>query len=250
MFTQLCNFANIAAVLHTLTTMGTPNTFRACTLLSIITEPSTPSDIDISSSIGSSPSPLLFHINLQDEDKKKSSPIAIPVLPPIDDLFKQNDKQIICKTIPFTKLLCPMEEIWAECAAQEAAEADGMKPPIIISNGIQIQLYTIDNWSLSPHLTKWDSPSAKKFMPADIMHMALTMPHLEEDSEDEVSNTLDQWPSPSSMPPVGDDMHLPTKQFSGAHLGEDWEYNRISFYKYFQFLIPDPSIPCHQIVSP
>jgi hypothetical protein len=29
-----------------------------------------------------------------------------------------------------------MEEIWAECAAQEAAETDGMKPPIIISNGI------------------------------------------------------------------------------------------------------------------
>jgi hypothetical protein len=46
-----------------------------------------------------------------------------------------------------------MEEIWAEHAAQEAAEADGMKPPIIVSNGIQIQLYTIDNWLLSLHST-------------------------------------------------------------------------------------------------
>jgi hypothetical protein len=50
-----------------------------------------------------------------------------------------------------------------------------MKPPIIISNGIQIQPYTIDDWSLSPHSTKWDSPAATKYMPADIMHMALTM---------------------------------------------------------------------------
>jgi hypothetical protein len=65
-------------------------------------------------------------------------PIAIPVLPPIDDLFKQNDKQITHKTIPFTKLPRLIEEIWAERAAQEAAEADGMKPPIITTNGIQI----------------------------------------------------------------------------------------------------------------
>jgi hypothetical protein len=93
--------------------MGTSNTFGECTPLSTIAEPSTPSDMDISSSIGSSPSPLLFYINLQDKDKKKSSPIIIPVkLPPIDDLFEQNNyKQITCKTIPFTKLLCPMEEI-------------------------------------------------------------------------------------------------------------------------------------------
>jgi hypothetical protein len=47
-----------------------------------------------------------------------------------------------------------MEEVWAERAAQKAAETDSMKPPIIISNGIQIQPYTIDNWSLSPHSTK------------------------------------------------------------------------------------------------
>jgi hypothetical protein len=29
-----------------------------------------------------------------------------------------------------------MEEIWAEYTAQEAAKTDGIKPPIIISNGI------------------------------------------------------------------------------------------------------------------
>jgi hypothetical protein len=167
MFTQLHNFANIAAVLNILTTMGMPNTFRACTPLFTIAEPGTPSDIDISSSIGSSPSPLLFHINLQDE-QKKPLPIPIPVkLSPIDDLFGQNHKpQITCKTILFTKLPHPMKEIWAEHAAQEAAEADGMKPTIIVSN--DIQLYTIDNWSLPLHLSTWDSPSTKKFMHADI----------------------------------------------------------------------------------
>jgi hypothetical protein len=154
MFTQLCNFADITAVLSTPNTMGTPNTFGECTPLLTITEPGTPSDMDISSSAEHSPSPLLFHIDLQDEDKKKFSPIAIPALLPIDDLFEQNDRQIACKTVPFTKSPRPMKEIWAEHAAQKIAETDGMKPPIIISNSIQIQPYTIDNWSLSPHSAK------------------------------------------------------------------------------------------------
>jgi hypothetical protein len=211
--------------------MGTPNTFGECTLLSTIAEPGTPSDMDISSSVGSSPSPLLFHINLQNKDKKKSSPISIPVLLPINDLFKQNDKQIARKTILFTKPLHPMEEIWAEHTAQEAAEADGIKPPIIISNGIQIQLYTIDDWFLSPHSTKWDSLAVTKYMPADITCMALTMTH--EDSEEEVSSILDQWPSPPSTPPAGDNMYPPAKTFSGACPGEEWEYNKISKPKYF-----------------
>ena len=30
-----------------------------------------------------------------------------------------------------------------------------------------------------------------------------------EDLEEEVSSILDQWPSPPSMPPAGDDMHPP-----------------------------------------
>jgi hypothetical protein len=153
MFTQLCNLADIAAVLSTPSTMGMPNTFGECTPLSTITKPGTPSDMDISSSVGSSPSPLLFHIDLQDEDKK-SLPITIPVLLPIDNLFEQNDRQVAKKTVPFTKPPCPMEEIWAERTAQEEAETDGMKPPITISNGIQIQPYTIDDWSLSPHSAK------------------------------------------------------------------------------------------------
>jgi hypothetical protein len=141
-----------------------------------------------------------------------------------------------------------MEEIWAERAAQEAAETDSMKPSIIINNGIQIQPYTIDNWSLSPHLTKWDSPATTKYMPADIMCMALTMTH--EESEEEVSSILDQWPSLPSMSPAGDDMHPPAETFSGAHPGEDWEYNKISKPKYFWFLIPNPSILHHQIIAP
>jgi hypothetical protein len=174
MFTQLRNLADIASVLNTSSTMGTPNTFGECTPLSTIAEPGTPSDMDISSSAEHSPSPLLFHIDLQDEDKK-SSPIAIPVLLPIDDLFEQNNHQVTKKTIPFTKPPHPMEEIWAECTAQEEAETDGMKPPIIVSNDIQIQPYTIDNWSLSSHSAKWDSPAATKYMPADITRMALTM---------------------------------------------------------------------------
>jgi hypothetical protein len=119
-----------------------------------------------------------------------------------------------------------MEEIWAERAAQEEAETDGMKPPIIIDHGIQIQPYTIDDWSLSPNSAKWDSSAATKYMPANITCMALTMVHNQ--SEEEVSSILDQWPSPPSMPPAGDNMHQPAETFSGAHPGEEWEYNVIS----------------------
>src|SRR5437588_3198284 len=240
MFTQLRNLADIASILNM------PNTFGECTPLSTIAELGTPSDMDISSSAEHSPSPLLFHIDLQDEDK--SSPITIPLLPPIDDLFEQNDRQVAKKTVPFTKPPRPMEEIWAERAAQEETETDGMKPPTIISNGIQIQPYTIDDWSLSPHSTTWDSPAATKYMPADITRMAFTM--VRDQSEGEVSSILDQWPSPPSTPPAGDDMHPPAETFSGARPGEEWEYNAISKPKYFRFLIPDPSIPRRQIVAP
>ena len=78
MFTQLRNLADIAAVLGTPTTIGTPDTFGMHTPKPTIAEPGTPSDMDISSSVNNSPSPLLFHIDLQD-DQKKSSPIPIPV---------------------------------------------------------------------------------------------------------------------------------------------------------------------------
>jgi hypothetical protein len=85
-------------------------------------------------------------------------------------------------------------------------------------------------------------------MLADIMHMALTM--VRDQSEEEVSSILDQWPSPPSTPPAGHNMHPPAETFSGAHPGENWEYNAIRKLKYFQFLIPDPSILRCQIVAP
>ena len=119
MFTQLRNLADIAAVLSTPMTLGTPNTFGTHTPRSTITEPGTPSDMDIASSRDNSPSLLLFHIDLQD-DQKKSSPIPVPPsirLLPLDDLFDYtpSDKpEITRKSVPFTKLPCPMEEIWAE----------------------------------------------------------------------------------------------------------------------------------------
>jgi hypothetical protein len=52
------------------------------------------------------------------------------------------------------------------------------------------------------------------------------------------------------MLPAGDDMHPPAETFSGAHPGENWEYNVIKKPKYFRFLIPDPSILRRQIVAP
>ena len=144
-----------------------------------------------------------------------------------------------------------MQEIWAECAAQKAAqeeEEDGKREvTVIVSN--DNDCHTLD-WLLSPHLTIWDSPSATKYLAADIPRLPLTIQHQEE-SEEEVENTLlDTWPSPPGMPPAGDDMHPPSEMFSGAHPGEEWQYNKIGTPKYFRFLIPDPSIPRCQIIAP
>jgi hypothetical protein len=58
-------------------------------------------------------------------------------------------------------------------------------------------------------------------MHTNITQIPLTMPHLEEDSKEEVFSILDQWLLPPSMPSAGDDIHLPTKQFSGTHPGEE-----------------------------
>jgi hypothetical protein len=54
----------------------------------------------------------------------------------------------------------------------------------------------------------------------------------------------------TTRPPTGDDMHPLNEMFSGAYPGEEWKYNKVGSPKYFQFLIPDPSIPCHQIIAP
>jgi hypothetical protein len=78
------------------------------------------------------------------------------------------------------------------------------------------------------------------------------MPHLEEDTDEEVDSTglVELWPTPPSTPPAGDDMHPPTKTFCTPRPGDEWMYNAIDHPKYFRFLIPDLSIPRHQIVAP
>jgi hypothetical protein len=63
--------------------------------------------------------------------------------------------------------------IWAEHAAQEAAQEDGkeIKLSIIVSNDIYHCI--LDDWSLSPKSTAWDSPSATKYMAVEITHLPL-----------------------------------------------------------------------------
>jgi len=73
MFTALCTLADVAAK-------------RAPRSLSTITEPGSPSDMDINSSSDEyTPPSLLFKIDLDEEEEE-----APPLLPPIDDLFNQN----------------------------------------------------------------------------------------------------------------------------------------------------------------
>ena len=73
MFTALHTLANVAAK-------------RAPLSSSTIAEPGSPSDMDINSSSDEySPSPLLFKLDIEDEEELPASPI----LPGIDHLFDQ-----------------------------------------------------------------------------------------------------------------------------------------------------------------
>ena len=260
MSTQLCNLADIASILGTPSTLGTPNTFGTHTPKSTVAEPGTPSDMDIASSRDNSPSPLLFHIDLQD-NQKKSSPIPVPSsikLPPLDDIFDYtpSDKpQIACKSTPFINLPRPMEEIWAERVAKEVSTQDGQLDgkkgtSIIAINGTKPY---IDDWSLSPHSATWDSPCAVKYMAVEIPPVSPpspSMPSLVPIKEEEEEIEALRWPTPPGMPPTGDDMHLPQEVFSGTCPEDGWHYNKIGSPKYFRFLIPDPAMPCRQIVTP
>jgi len=70
------------------------------------------------------------------------------------------------------------------------------------------------------------------------------------DDEEAQTSIANGWPSPPSLPLKGTDMQPPIEEFSGTHPGHPWEYNTIGSPNYFHLLIPDPAMPCCQIVAP
>jgi hypothetical protein len=62
--------------------------------------------------------------------------------------------------------------------------------------------------------------------------------------------STDIWPSPPSIPVEGDDMYLPQELIAEVYPGKGWHYNSIKHWDYYRFLIPDPTIPGHQVVAP
>jgi hypothetical protein len=62
--------------------------------------------------------------------------------------------------------------------------------------------------------------------------------------------STDVWPSPPLTPVEGNDMHLPQELIAGVHPGKGWHYNSIKCQDYYRFLIPDPTVPGHLVVTP
>jgi hypothetical protein len=95
----------------------------------------------------------------------------------------------------------------------------------------------------STSTSRWDSnePHFKHILsdlPTDLEDYKPSMP------------SMDIWPSPLSTPVEGDDMHPPQELIAGVHSGKGWHYNSIKCWDYYRFLIPDPTIPGHQVVAP
>jgi hypothetical protein len=62
--------------------------------------------------------------------------------------------------------------------------------------------------------------------------------------------SMDIWPSPPLTLVEGDNMHPPQELIAGVHPGKGWHYNSIKCLDYYRFLILDPTIPGHLVVTP
>jgi len=112
-----------------------------------------------------------------------------------------------------------------------------------------------------PDDTDWSAPPYEDWTPSQRTWDNAQPPHLttpssttlvssEDEDEDAQVGILDAWPSPPPSPIHGSAMHPPNIELSGENPGEPWIFNTIGSPDYFRLLIPDPAMPCQQIVAP
>ena len=109
--------------------------------------------------------------------------------------------------------------------------------------------------------TDWSAPPYKDWTPSQRTWDNTQPPRLatpssntlvssEDEDEDPQIGVLDAWPSPPPSPIHGNGMCPPNIELSGENPGEPWIFNTIGSPNYFHLLIPDPTMPCEQIVTP
>jgi hypothetical protein len=206
----------------------------------VTTSPTT-SNMDVSS-IASTPqeSPsLLFHMQAEDEDQDF-------LLPPIDDLIKEDDKKQ-SKMLPHITDLKIIEQSLDITTANDGwGKID-------------------ERWGPLPQPNGWDQPSAKPYSVDDypvLLPPSSSTSYEESDANGEyeeyeegqilggvkILTSDDTWPSPPPSPMEGNDMRPPHRSFSGVDPGADWQYNQFGDLDYYRFLIPDPNLPGRQLL--
>ena len=191
--------------------------------ISNIAEPGSPfSDMDISSSSDEKmPPSLLFKIDLEDEEEEDQL-TGDPILPNISNLFDITPR--------------PNWGLWDK---NHAEAMDQLTNKAIMEFEKQMSK-PYEDWMPSPHT--WNNRVPRlPTPPSDTTTLA------DEEAQTGIANG---WPSPPSPPLKGTDMQPPIEEFSGTHPGHPWEYNTIGSPNYFRLLIPDPAMPCRQIVAP
>jgi len=233
MFTALRTLADAAS---------SKNKLLPLSPMSNIAKPGSPfSDMDISSSSDEkTPPSLLFKIDLEDEEEEDQL-TGKPILPNISDLFDITP--------------CPNQGLWDK---NHTEAMDQLTNKAIMEFGKMthpdpnLRLLTMTHkpekqmskpykdWTPSPHTWNNGVPHLPT-PPSDATTLA------DEEAQTGIANG---WPSPPSPPLKGTDMQLPIEEFSGTHPGHPWVYNTIGSPNYFRLLIPDPAMPCCQIVAP
>ena len=244
MFTALCTLADVASK-------------RAPLSSSTITEPGSPSDMDINSSSDEyTPPSLLFKIDIEDEEEPPT------LLPPINDLFDQNKPKYQQVELPLVKNLTnitPTDGLWSI----NCEEAMKMLTKVIDDDGKNFPKHLHEMYTRlkQPDDTDWSAPPYEDWTPSQhtwdnaqpprlATPSSTTLVSSEGEDEDAQVSILDAWPSPPPSPIHSSAMHPPNIELSGENPSKPWIFNTIGSPDYFHLLIPDPAMPRQQIVTP
>ena len=198
-------------------------------------------------------SPLLFKLDLEDEEELPASPI----LPGINHLFDQPKYQQV--KLPLVKNLMdvtPSNGLWTiNC---EGAMAMLTKAIDIHGKNYPEQFYQMCMSLRHPDDTDWLAPPYEDWTPSQCKWdetqpsttASTTLVDSKEEGEDTQVGFLDAWPSPPPSPIHGSSMRPPNIELSGENPGKPWIFNTIGSPDFFRILIPDPAMLCQQILAP
>jgi hypothetical protein len=216
--------------------------------------------------------PLLFKI-MMDSNEKDNLYMSFPFTPiELDTLVPFPTAKLMAHAIndpvnksnaTSLKLLEP-QEVWKAYTFKNVLQAS-LKMIQVPTNSIELvtassnflqtlkrlrcEYYSKELASLSLSQTSLTSTSRWNSNEPHFRCIPFDLPTDPENYKPSMPST-DVWPSLPSIPVEGDDMHLPQELIAGVYPGKGWHYNSIKHRDYYRFLIPDPAIPGHQVVTP